>query len=97
MRSPRSGQRAEQRFGVGAAKIDSVSRTVLAPDEVAIPGMAMQEPVFRVRATLERSHVDAYGEPIPLQPGMLLSADVVIDRRTLLEWLFDPILAVRQG
>jgi membrane fusion protein len=85
-----------QRFGVGAARVQTVSRTVLAPSEVAIPGVALQEPVFRVRAVLERETVDAYGAPIPLQPGMLLHADVVIDQRSLLEWLFDPIFAVRR-
>jgi membrane fusion protein len=83
-----------QRFGVGAAKVRTVSRTVLAPSEVAIPGVTLQEPVFRVRAALERETVNAYSETIALQPGMLLRADVIIDRRSLLEWLFDPIFAV---
>jgi len=85
-----------QRFGVGAATVQTVSRTVLAPSEVAIAGMALQEPVFRVRAALEKETVDAYGAAIPLQPGMLLHADVVIDQRSLLEWLFDPIFAARR-
>jgi membrane fusion protein len=86
-----------QRFGVGRAQVEAVSRTVLAPDEIAIPGLRLGEPVFRVRAALERDTVDAYGERIALQPGMLLRADIVIDRRSLLQWLFDPILAVRRG
>ncbi len=38
--------------------------------------------------------MDAYGDAIPLQPGMLLAADIVFDRRSLIEWLFDPIYAV---
>src|SRR5215467_2227226 len=33
-------------------------------------------------------------ETIPLQPGMLLSADIVFDRRSLIRWLFDPVFAV---
>jgi membrane fusion protein len=82
-----------QRFGAGAARVQTVSRTILAPSEVAIPGVALQEPVFRVRAALARASVDAYGEAISLQPGMLLRADLVIDQRSLLEWLFDPIFA----
>ena len=82
-----------QRFGPGVGEIRRISRTVLAPAEISIPGLTLQEPVFRVEAALERQAVDAYGESIPLQPGMLLSADIVIDRRTLIEWLFDPIFA----
>lgn len=87
-----------QKFGTGEGVVSSVSRTVLAPAEVAIPGLEVQEPVFRVRVRLKRDSVTAYGERLPLQPGMLLSADVVIDRRTLLEWLLDPLYAAgRRG
>jgi membrane fusion protein len=82
-----------QKFGTGQGVVTSVSRTVLAPAEIAIPGLQVQEPVFRVRVKLARDSVAAYGETVPLQPGMLLSADVVIDRRSLLEWLLDPLYA----
>lgn len=82
-----------QKFGAGAGRVTSVSRTVLAPAEVAIPGLQVQEPVFRVRVKLSRDHVAAYGRAMALQPGMLLTADIVIDRRSLLEWLLDPIYA----
>lgn len=82
-----------QKFGVGRAQVASVSRTVLGPGEISIPGLEFREPVFRVRARLSRQYVEAYGERVFLQPGMLLSADIVIDRRTLLEWLLDPLYA----
>ncbi len=83
-----------QTFGTGKGTVMSVSRTVLAPNEIAIPGLTVQEPVFRVRVALERAEVSAYGHAIPLQPGMLLTADVVIDRRNLIQWLLDPLYAV---
>jgi len=82
-----------QKFGTGEGVVTSVSRTVLAPAEVAIPGLQMQEPVFRVRVRMKHDSVSAYGQIVPLQPGMLLTADVVIDRRSLLEWLLDPLYA----
>lgn len=82
-----------QRFGTGSGVVQSVSRTVLAPNEVNAPGLSVREPVFRVRVRLERTMVTAYGHDIPLQPGMLLNADVVIDRRTLFQWLLDPLYA----
>jgi hypothetical protein len=34
-----------------------------------------------------------HGQAVPLQPGMLVNADVVFDRRTLLQWLLDPLYA----
>lgn len=82
-----------QKFGAGEGQVISVSRTVLAPAEVAIPGLQVQEPVFRVRVKLSRDEIAAYGRSVSLQPGMLLTADVVIDRRSLLEWLLDPLYA----
>tara|TARA_R110001606_G_scaffold399240_1_gene582657 strand:+ start:1788 stop:3029 length:1242 start_codon:yes stop_codon:yes gene_type:complete len=82
-----------QKFGTGEGIVTSVSRTVLAPAEVAIPGLQVQEPVFRVRVRMKEDSVSAYGQAVPLQPGMLLTADVVIDRRSLLEWLLDPLYA----
>jgi membrane fusion protein len=83
-----------QRFGMLRGMIKSVSSTVLGPSELSIPGLSIQEPVFRVRVSLNRELMDAYGRSYPLQPGMLLSADIMFDRRTLLQWLFDPIYAV---
>ncbi|RWJ04930.1 MAG: HlyD family efflux transporter periplasmic adaptor subunit [Mesorhizobium sp.] len=82
-----------QKFGSAHGTVSLVSRTVLGPNEINIPGVEVQEPVFRVKVELERESIDAYGQEIPIQPGMLLSADVIIDRRTLLEWLLDPIYA----
>jgi membrane fusion protein len=83
-----------QRFGTLKGEIKSISSTVLGPAELSIPGMEIKEPVFRVRVALPRGDIHAYGELIPLQPGMLLSADIVFDRRPLLQWLFDPLFAV---
>jgi membrane fusion protein len=81
-------------FGTGRGIVTAVSRTVLAPGEIAIPGLTVQEAVFRVRVALSREDVEAYGRSVPLQPGMLLTANVVIDRRSLLQWLLDPLYAV---
>jgi membrane fusion protein len=83
-----------QRFGTVKGRISTISRTVLGPTEINIPGLRIDEPVFRVRVALPREEVQAYGEAIPLQPGMLLSADIVFDRRSLVRWLFDPLFAV---
>lgn len=82
-----------QKFGVGQGTVTSVSRTVLAPNEISVPGLRIDEPVFRMRVRLRDDSVAAYGERVPLQPGMLLSADIVVDRRSLLEWLLDPLYA----
>lgn len=83
-----------QRFGTVAGTIRTVSSTVLAPSEAGIQGLDIKEPVFRIRVSLSREVVQAYGQNVRMQPGMLVSALIVFDRRSLLAWLFDPIYAV---
>lgn len=82
-----------QRFGTGSGKVVSVSKTVFAPSDIAIPGLSLQEPMFRIRVSIDRDTVLAYGRREKLQPGMLLNADVVIDKRTLAQWILDPLYA----
>ncbi|MGE8941945.1 HlyD family efflux transporter periplasmic adaptor subunit [Leptospira interrogans] len=83
-----------QRFGTIRGKIRTVSSTVISPSEVGFQGLRVDEPVFRIRVSLVRESMMAYGQTVPLQPGMLASAEIVFDRRSLLQWLFDPIYAV---
>ena len=49
---------------------------------------------FLVRTSLPSS-VRAYGAPRPLRPGMTLTARIRTRPRSLLAWMFDPVLAVR--
>ncbi len=83
-----------QRFGTVKGTVRTVSSTVISPNEVGFQGLRLEEPVFRIRVTLARETIMAYGQAIPMQPGMLASAEIVFDRRSLMAWLFDPIYAV---
>lgn len=86
-----------QKFGTARGVVGAVSPTLLSPGDVQMPEAQLQEPVFRVKVRLEKDTVDAYGRNVSIQPGMLLNADIVFDRRTLLEWLLDPIYAVSRS
>ena len=44
---------------------------------------------------LRRESVTAFGTEAPLQFGMALTADIVLEQRTFLEWLLDPVFAIR--
>jgi membrane fusion protein len=52
------------------------------------------EPMYRVTVTLARQHVMAYGREQPLAAGMQLEADVLLERRRLVEWMFAPVLGI---
>ncbi len=96
----RAGQRVRlryeafpyQRFGSHLAVVSNVDATLLLPGDLDLP-VVVQEPVLRVRATPAQDFVAAYGQRVPLRPGLAFDADVLLERRTLLQWLFDPLRA----
>ena len=51
-------------------------------------------PVYLVTVELASQSVIAYGDALPLQPGMQLEASVQIETRRLIEWVFDPLFTV---
>ena len=83
-----------QRFGVFVGTIESVAETVVAPGEMQVP-VPMQEAFYVVDVELAKNTIDVAGQSIALKPGMLLTADVTLEERSLVEWLFDPILAIQ--
>ena len=83
-----------ERFGQYKGVITEISRNVWSPGEKIGP-LAVKEPVYRVDVKLERQSVAALGSEIALRPGMLVNADILLERRTLLEWLFEPVLQLR--
>jgi membrane fusion protein len=88
----RPGQ--NQKFGTYTGQIIKVSHTIVTSADASGP-ITLREPVYRVTASLERTDIDAYGEKIPLQADMLLSADIILEQRSLVSWLLDPLLSVR--
>ncbi|NWM49698.1 hypothetical protein GY641_25350, partial [Escherichia coli] len=81
------------RFGSFGARVESISRIVIDPRETDVP-IKLEGPVYRVVVTLERQAVDAYGEKVPLQPGMALQANIILEREGFLDWLLKPLHAV---
>ncbi|CAD2258027.1 HlyD family efflux transporter periplasmic adaptor subunit [Xanthomonas arboricola] len=86
-----------QKFGVLMGTVKAKSLTTLSPSEAADRfGMAsVTESMFLVRVELERQSLDVYGNSVRLTPGMYVDADVMLDRRRLYEWLFQPAYTLR--
>src|SRR3569623_1704156 len=82
-----------QRYGSARGRIKEIARTLITPGEVNLP-VALREPVYRVTVSLDAQHIDAYRQRLALQSGMLLDADVWLDRRRIMEWVFDPLYSV---
>jgi len=93
-----------QKFGHQGGHVLQVSRTPLQTSEMAnlpLPGSlagttlgASGEPLYRITVALDQQSVQAYGRAQPLVAGMQLEADVMLDRRRLIEWVIEPLLSV---
>lgn len=87
-----------QKFGLHYGRVSSISRSALGPsDIVALTGRQAKQPLYEITVDLDRQSILAYGKAQPLKPGMSLSADILMDRRTLLEWVFEPLYGLRRG
>lgn len=84
-----------QKFGLYEGRIDAVSRTIMLPGELLNSPISITEPVYRVSARLSHNDIKAYGKSFALRPGMTLSADIELEERSVIEWLFEPLLSVR--
>jgi membrane fusion protein len=48
-----------------------------------------------VTARLDDQEISAYGRKLSLQADMLLRADIILEKRSLMNWFLDPLLSVR--
>lgn len=89
-----------QKFGQYQGRVRSISRTSVPFAELAsmagaVPGLAKDgEQLYRLQISLDKQMVTAYGQPRPLQSGMLLDADVLQDTRRLYEWVLEPLYSL---
>jgi len=86
-----------QKFGHQVGQVVQVSRSPLQAAELAslpLQGGASNEPLYRITVALDQQTVAAYGQPQALSPGMQIEGDVQLDRRRLIEWIFEPVLGL---
>jgi membrane fusion protein len=92
-----------QKFGFYEGYVVDVSRSALSPSELPqqLSGLTSlygsTEPVYRISVGLAKQTATAYGQPVALQPGMQLEADVLIETRSLIEWALDPLYTLTGG
>lgn len=86
-----------QKFGHHLGRIERISRSALSPGDLGalIGNTKAGEPFYRVTVALAGQAVTAYGKAEPLKPGMLLDADVLGERRRLIEWIFEPLYSLK--
>lgn len=86
-----------QKYGHQAGRVLMVSRTPLGAGELSalsLVGTAERsaEPLFRITVALQDETSTRW--PQPPVAGMRLTGDILLERRRLVEWLFEPVLAL---
>lgn len=90
-----------QKFGLQSGTVAQVSHSAFAPNDLP-PALQAQfgrqgtEALYRITVTLDAQSINTFGEARPLKAGMALEADIVQDRRTIIEWLLEPLFAAAQ-
>ncbi len=78
------------KFGTLKARITDVAGASSIGDN----GQAAQ-PIYLVTAEIAQPWLMAFGRKQYIVPGMTLTGRIITDRRSMLEWLFEPIYALR--
>lgn len=72
----------------------NLTSTILSNAQQNVLGFNSSEAMYRIKVKLESQTIATFSETHNLKPGMNLEADVLQDKRKILEWIAEPILAV---
>jgi membrane fusion protein len=81
-----------QRFGTLKGDVMTVPESAVA----RTGGTGDIKLTYPVRVKLDQDAISAFGRREPLVSGMSISARIVTEKQSLIEWLFEPLFAVRQ-
>ena len=91
------------KFGSYEARIDSISRTTVSAAQpmsadVGEDGMPQSPGDDYIAWVTLRGHTFEYGkEHFDILPGMQASASIVVERRTIAEWVLEPLFKIVRG
>lgn len=88
-----------QKFGQHEGAIKSVSTSSISPSDLAnVIGTGAQagESYFSIDVELKSLSIKAGATERPLQPGMLLEADILQESRKLYEWILEPLYSMTE-
>ena len=83
-----------QRYGIYRGRVKSIEKNILTPSDLAAVIHAT-EPMYKVIVALDEQSIQSYSQQWPLQPGMALEADIVLEKHSILRWVLDPIYSLR--
>ena len=84
-----------ERFGQYHGRIIDIGRNVWSSGDRVGP-VSVREPVYRIDVALDQQRVSALGQEFALRPGMTVNADLLLEKRTIFEWVFEPVLKLKE-
>jgi membrane fusion protein len=79
-----------EHYGRHYGVVKEIARAALPPQEV-VQHIRVDEPVYTVRVSLPHNYLEYQGKQLPLSPGMVVEADVELDRLKIYQWLLEPL------
>jgi membrane fusion protein len=79
-----------EHYGRHYGVVKEIARAALPPQEV-VQHIRVDEPVYTVRVALPSNYLEYQGKQLPLSPGMVVEADVELDRLKIYQWLLEPL------
>jgi membrane fusion protein len=79
-----------EHYGRHQGVVKEISKIALPPHEV-IQHIRVDEPVYTVHVALPNDHLMYEGKKLVITPGMVLEADVELDRLKIYQWLLEPL------
>ena len=79
-----------EHFGAFTGLVETISDAVLLPHELP-PTFHFSEAAFKVGITVQHPVAELEAIKATLRPGMLLDAEIVLETRSLVEWLLEPL------
>lgn len=83
-----------QKFGHYKGRVVRISQDTVGATSMENTG-TKSEAKYRVSVALDQQAIMALGRIEPLRPGMALDADVLGEKRTLIEWILEPLYSIK--
>lgn len=83
-----------QKFGTIHGYVSNVSQTPYRSSDIpmeAVAAVDINKTYYKVTVTIDRQNIEAEGTARALKSGLIVEADLLMDKRKLYEWLLSPM------
>ena len=84
-----------QKFGVSGGKVAGVALIGQTAQELGL-GTQSADPLYRISVSPDAATLSYRDQHLPLQTGMELSGEIILEERRLAEWLWEPLASFQR-